>query len=202
MMRGLESELESCGFPRIAGVDEAGRGALAGPVVAAAVIPDPGALVPGVDDSKALSEGRREALAGWIERTALATSVGIVSAADIDRSNIAAATRLAMRRALAGLSVAPSWVLVDAVVLPNLGVPSTVVVKGDRISYAIAAASIIAKVTRDRLMRQLDCIAPWYGFAEHKGYGAPTHLQALQRLGPCGEHRLTFRGVVPATRAA
>ncbi len=197
LMRGLEGLLQQCGYLRIAGVDEVGRGALAGPVVAAAVIPDPERLVPGVDDSKNLDPAERERLAYQIRASALAVSVAAVDAGDIDRVNILEATRLAMRRALAGLDPAPDCVVIDAVPLPGLGVPYLPLIRGDAVSYAVASASIVAKVARDRLMVGFGRDFPHYGFASHKGYGAPEHLSALVTHGPCPLHRLTFRSVLP-----
>lgn len=197
LMRGLEEILAGAGYARVAGVDEAGRGALAGPVVAAAVIPDPSRVVPAIDDSKCLSAAERERLAGAVRGTALAFSVAAVSPATIDRVNILEASRLAMRQALAGLRPRPDCVVIDAVALAGLGVPSLPVVRGDQISYAVACASILAKVERDRLMVELDRQLPQYGFAAHKGYGAPEHLLALREYGPSPVHRLTFRPVVP-----
>lgn len=196
MLRGLETRLEAGGFPRVAGVDEAGRGALAGPVVVAAVIPHPDLIVPGVDDSKALSAERRERLCDLVREFSIATAVVAIDAAEIDRSDILSATRRAMRESLLALDPAPSIALVDAVGIRGLPFPSLSLVKGDRISYAIAAASIVAKASRDRLLREYHREWPWYGFAEHKGYGAATHLAALAQYGPCPIHRLSFRGVL------
>ena len=202
LARGLEALLQSRGFASIAGVDEAGRGGLAGPVVAAAVIVDPHRVVPGVDDSKKLGAARREALAGLISRSAIAWSVAAVCPATIDRVNILQATRLAMRQALFSLSVAPDFCLIDAVRLKDLPFPSLPVVRGDQISYAVASASILAKVDRDRRMGELDRAYPQYGFARHKGYGVREHLEALAEFGPCPSHRLTFRSVVPRVAEA
>ncbi|MEO8275268.1 MAG: ribonuclease HII [Thermoanaerobaculia bacterium] len=205
LMRGLETRLEQSGFARIAGVDEAGRGCLAGPVVAAAVVPDPDRLIPGIDDSKRLSAASRERLADAIEATALAVSVTAVPAEIIDQINILEATRLAMRRSVESLTVRPDAVVVDAVRFGGSGSPSPQsclppclpIVKGDALSYAVACASIIAKTTRDRMLVEVDRLYPWYGFARHKGYGAPDHLAALARFGPTPLHRLTFRSVLP-----
>lgn len=212
LMRGLEVRLEQSGFARVAGVDEAGRGCLAGPVVAAAVIPDPERLIPGTDDSKRLSPESRARLAVAIRETAIAFAVVAVPAEVIDRINILAATRLAMRQALGRLAVRPDAIVVDAVTLQNLELPGSAptpspclaLVKADAWSYAVACASIIAKVERDRLLLELDRDYPWYGLARHKGYGAPDHLEALARFGPSPLHRLTFRSVFPrrAERAA
>ena len=197
LMRRLEERLAQAGFEAVAGVDEAGRGCLAGPVVAAAVIPDAARGVPGVDDSKKLSAAARERLAPEIRATAIAWAVAEVPAETIDRVNILRATRLAMAEAVAELSPAADCVVTDAVTLPGLGVPCLPVVKGDAWSYAVACASILAKVHRDRRMAELDREFPQYGFERHKGYGAPEHLDALSRFGPCPVHRLTFASVVP-----
>ena len=212
LMRGLEVRLQQSGFERVAGVDEAGRGCLAGPVVAAAVIPDPDRLIPGADDSKRLSPEARTQLAAAIRKTAIAFAVVAVPAGIIDRINILAATRLAMRQALGQLAVRPDAVVVDAVTLQDLELPGPshpvppclALVKADAWSYAVACASIVAKEARDRMLLELDREYPLYGFARHKGYGAPDHLQALARYGPTPLHRLTFRSVLPrlAKRAA
>ena len=197
LLCSLENLLARCGFARVAGVDEAGRGCLAGPVVAAAVIVDPQVLVPGVDDSKELSAEERERLAGEIRRTARAYSVCSISAEEIDRVNILEASRLAMRGALAGLAPGPDCAVTDALFLSGLSYPCLPVVRGDSLSYAVACASILAKVERDRGMVALEERHPGYGFAAHKGYGVPEHLAALGRLGPSPVHRLTFRKVRP-----
>ncbi len=197
LLRGLEERLAQAGFGRVAGADEAGRGSLAGPVVAAAVLPDPERIVPGVDDSKKLPPERREFLARAIRAQARAWAVVAVGPETIDRINILEATRLATQRAVESLAVAPDCVITDALALPGLAVPCLPVVKGDALAYAVACASILAKTERDRLLRELDREYPWYGFAVHKGYGAPEHLAALARFGPSPVHRLTFRSVVP-----
>ena len=199
LMLGLESRLQQLGLRSVAGVDEAGRGCLAGPVVAAAVIPDDGPPIPGVDDSKKLDAAARVRLATEIRRRSRAVAVAAIPADWIDRVNILEATRLAMRRALADLEVAPDGVITDAVTLPGLDVPCIPAVKADAWSYAVACASIVAKASRDEGMRTLDRELPWYGFADNKGYGAPDHLRALDRFGPSSAHRLTFRSVVPRT---
>ena len=201
LLRGLESDLALQGFDRVAGVDEVGRGSLAGPVVAAAVVPGSSTVVPGVDDSKRLSAAQRETLAGWIRDSSAAWSVVPVSPAAIDRTNILAATRRAMIEAIESLAPAPDAVLVDAVGLSGLEVPAFPVVRGDGMSYAVACASILAKAERDRMMRELDASYPHYGFGAHKGYGAASHLEALRQYGPCPEHRLTFRSVLPSVEA-
>jgi ribonuclease HII len=197
LLRALEEQLAHCGFIRIAGTDEVGRGALAGPVVAAAVILEAGCLLPGVDDSKCLQPPDRERLARAIRERCLGLAVASVPAEMIDRINILEASRLAMRRALAALSPPPDCAVIDAVAVTGLGFPCLPVVRGDIISYAVACASIVAKVERDRLMVDLDSRYPCYGFAAHKGYGVPEHLQALAVYGPCPEHRLSFQPVLP-----
>ncbi len=202
LMRGLEDLLHGGGYGRIAGVDEAGRGSLAGPVVAAAVVAEPDRAVPGVDDSKALDAGRRQRLAAAIRRAHPVSAVASVSPRDIDRLNILQATRRAMLQAVRRLRPAPDAVLIDAVVVEGLGVPSLSVVRGDQLSYAVACASILAKHERDRMMIELDRRYPHYGFASNKGYGAPRHRQALAEYGPCAVHRLTFRSVLPERRSA
>ena len=196
--RGLysfEREAWSQGFRLVAGVDEVGRGPLAGPVVAAAVILDPARRIPGLRDSKLLTEAERERLAEEIRIRALAVGVAEVDAPTIDRINILESTRLAMREALALLDTPPELVLIDAVRLPPLGYPQRAIIKGDRRSASIAAASIVAKVHRDRLMAEWDRHYPGYGFAEHKGYGTNTHQAALRRYGPCPLHRMRFVNV-------
>jgi ribonuclease HII len=179
----------------VAGVDEAGRGPLAGPVVAAAVILDDEHPVRGVADSKALTARQRERLYDQIRAQALACSIGQASAAEIDELNILQATMLAMRRAVQGLRLKPALVLVDGNRLPMLDVPMQAVVGGDALIASISAASILAKVHRDRLCAELDRRYPDYGFATHKGYPTPQHLAALRRLGACAEHRLSFAPV-------
>lgn len=184
----------------LAGVDEAGRGPLAGPVVAAAVILDPHRPVEGLADSKMLSEKRRDTLAVEIRERALAWSVGWSDAAEIDQLNILQATFLAMRRALLGLRLVPSLVEVDGNRLPNLVFDrrqwdGDAIIGGDAKVPAISAASIIAKVHRDRMMRSFDSLYPDYGFNQHKGYGTAAHRDCLTRLGPCPLHRRSFRPV-------
>jgi ribonuclease HII len=201
LLRELEATLERAGYAAVAGVDEAGRGCLAGPVVAAAVIPGEEPLV-GVDDSKRLPAEARERLDGRIRATARAVAVAAVAPDAIDGSDILRATRAAMLAALDRLSLRPDAVLVDAVPLPEAGLPCLATVKGDALAYAVACASIVAKVERDRRMARLDASYPHYGFARHKGYGAPEHLAALARFGPCREHRLSFASVVPRREAA
>lgn len=185
-----EAELIAQGFA-VCGVDEAGRGPWAGPVVAAAVILDPANIPSGLNDSKKLTESRREALFDPIIRAA-EVGVGIVGAARIDELNILKATYAAMAEAVAALTRPPAIALIDGNRAPPLTCRCVTIVGGDAKSLSIAAASIIAKVTRDRLMHNLDRQYPDYGFAAHKGYGTAAHATALQRLGPCPEHRKSF----------
>jgi ribonuclease HII len=185
----------------IAGVDEAGRGPLAGPVVAAAVILDDQNPIAGLNDSKKLTAARRAQLFDEIRAKALCCSIAEASVAEIDQLNILQATMLAMRRAVEGLRLRPAQVLVDGNRIPVLNVPAEAIVKGDAKVTSIAAASILAKVHRDRLCDDLHARHPGYGFATHKGYPTPDHLQALQNLGPCPDHRQSF-GPVRATAAS
>ena len=187
----------------VAGIDEVGRGPLAGPVAAAAVILDPANVPKGLDDSKALTPERRDALYDLIMERALGVGIAFASVAEIDRVNIRQATHMAMRRALSGLSIRPGYVLVDGNDMPSsLGCVGETLVKGDAISASIAAASIVAKVTRDRLMRRLCAIHPAYGFSRHVGYGTREHLAALRLHGPCAFHRSTFAPVRALVLAA
>ena len=179
----------------VCGIDEAGRGPWAGPVAAAAVILNPHDLPSGIDDSKRLSHAQREALFDVIRDQALASCVVMISAQKIDSTNILKATLEGMARAVQGLSSAPSLALIDGNRAPTLPCPSFCVIGGDRLSLSIAAASILAKVARDRLMAEADDLYPGYGFAQHKGYGTKAHQQALERLGPCPIHRLSFKPV-------
>jgi ribonuclease HII len=186
---------DSAGLLLIAGVDEAGRGPLAGPVCAAAVILDPARPIPGLGDSKQLSPKRREALELAIQSRSLAWSVAWASAAEIDAINILQASLLAMARAVAALERRPDRVLVDGNRAPDCGCPVQTIIGGDALVPAIGAASILAKVARDRLMCRLDLDFPGYGFAAHKGYPTAVHRAALRRLGPCPEHRRSFAPV-------
>jgi ribonuclease HII len=179
----------------IAGVDEAGRGPLAGPVVAAAVILDPRRHIPGLADSKTISERKREKLYDAIHAQALCVCVAEASVEEIDRLNILGATMLAMQRAVAGLRLTPQRVLVDGNRVPELAMPAAAVVGGDGRIAAVAAASILAKVVRDRACEALHEIHPAYGFAQHKGYPTPEHLEALSRHGACAAHRRSFAPV-------
>jgi ribonuclease HII len=198
----LEAELWSAGYRVVAGVDEVGRGPWAGPVVAAAVIlpPEPAALAPllgHVDDSKRLTALQRENSFNVIQQVALAIGVGRVEAGAIDRIGIAAATKQAMRQALDLLAPHPDFVLLDFLTLPDLLLPQRGVPHGDAHSLSVAAASVVAKVTRDRWMVEQEAIYPGYGFARHKGYGTAEHRAALVRLGPCVLHRLSFAPLAP-----
>jgi ribonuclease HII len=190
-----EAQAWRAGLARVAGIDEAGRGPLAGPVVAAAVVLTPERRVRKLADSKLLSPERREALFDEIAARAVAVGVGIVDHETIDRVNILVATRMAMVEALRGLGVEPDLVITDFVKLPGLSCPQRNLVDGDQRCATVAAASIVAKVTRDRLMVEADKQFPDYGFARHKGYATADHLAALDRLGPCSLHRRTFSGV-------
>lgn len=189
----VERDLLERGVGRVAGMDEVGRGPLAGPVTAAAVILDPDDLPPDIDDSKALTAAERETGFALIMGRAVAVGIGFASPREIDCINIRQATFLAMRRALAALSVVPAHVLVDGHDAPPLrGVVVETIVKGDALSLSIAAASIVAKVTRDRMMVRLDGHHPQYGFARHKGYATAAHRDAILRHGPSAHHRMSF----------
>lgn len=183
---------DACGG-LVCGVDEAGRGPLAGPVYAAAVILSPERPISGLNDSKKLSEKKREALYDLILENAEAYCIASASVEEIETYNILGATYLAMTRAVAGLSQTPVLALIDGNrIPPNLGVAAQTVVKGDALSESIAAASILAKVSRDRVLKELDAQYPQYGFAVHKGYGTAAHTAALREFGPCPEHRPSF----------
>lgn len=185
------------GYALIAGVDEVGRGCLAGPVVAGACILDLSKPLPaGLNDSKKLSEKKRFAIEELIRESAIAFAVGEVDAEEIDRINILQATKKAMTLAIAALEPAPQLLLIDALNL-DLPLPQRGIIKGDATSASIAAASIIAKNYRDRLMKEMDAVYPEYGFAGHVGYGSKAHFEALRAHGPCAIHRKSFRGVLP-----
>ena len=188
----MERELHAEGIGLICGVDEAGRGPLAGPVCAAAVILPPEAELPGLNDSKKLSEKKREQLFPEIQRLALAWSVAFASVEEIEERNILGATMLAMNRAISGLSLKPELALIDGNRNREIQVPSRCVVHGDARCASIAAASILAKVSRDRLMVELAREYPQYGFDRHKGYGTRAHYAALREYGPCPAHRPSF----------
>ncbi len=183
------------GFSAIAGVDEAGRGALAGPVVAAAVILSPDGDFAGIDDSKKLTPEKRNVLFDRIMVEALAVGIGVADHVTVDQINVLQATLKAMAGAIRELSPAPDFLLVDGISVPPTPIPCRTIKKGDAASVSIAAASIVAKVTRDRMMTYFDDEYPGYGFAIHKGYGSRAHLSAIADLGPCAIHRTTFRGV-------
>ncbi len=191
----FEQRLQRQGFRAVAGVDEAGRGPLAGPVLAAAVVLPERFDLPGLTDSKKLSAAARERLFPLIRRQALAVGIGLASPAEIDRYNILQATLRAMVRAVGRLGSAPDYLLVDGITPVPLPLPQQTLKKGDSRSLSIAAASVVAKVVRDRLMTHYDRRYPGYGFAGHKGYGSAAHLQAIAELGPCPIHRGSFRGV-------
>jgi len=192
----LESGFHRDGLHPVAGIDEAGRGPLAGPVVAAAVILPSADAVIGLDDSKKLSATKRDRLYEAITtHPEIVWASGMATCSEIDCHNILRATHLAMTRAADGLASEPAICLIDGLAVPAFPRPSHAVVKGDSISLSIAAASIIAKVTRDRIMAQIDAEFPQYGFAEHQGYGTKAHLAALHIYGPCPHHRRSFRPV-------
>ena len=188
----IERELHTQGVGLICGVDEAGRGPLAGPVCAAAVILPAEADLPGLNDSKKLSEKKREQLFPEIQRIALAWSVAFATVEEIEERNILGATMLAMNRAIAGLSLKPELALIDGNRNKEIEMPSRCVVHGDARCASIAAASILAKVSRDRLMVELSREYPQYGFEQHKGYGTRAHFEALREYGPCPAHRPSF----------
>lgn len=192
----FEQEARSQGFSTIAGIDEAGRGPLAGPVVASACVIPSGLYFRHINDSKQLTAEMRDSL--FSEITAhpdVFFAVGIISQSEIDRVNIYQATILAMLEAVAGLKVAPDYLLVDGLKLPHPHIPSLKIIKGDALSQSIAAASVIAKVTRDRLMKEYDAQWPQYGFKQHKGYATKQHLTAIVEHGPCPIHRLSFEPI-------
>ena len=197
----FERAARLCGYRRIAGVDEVGRGPLAGPVVAAAVILPFRSRLVGVNDSKQLSERERERFYVAIREQAVGMGIGWAEVAEIDQLNILEATRLAMRRALNQVLPSPDYVLIDAVSLPGVRIPVRPIIKGDSLSISIAAASIVAKVTRDRLMAQYHDTFPEYGFLSHKGYGTAEHLERLAYHGPCSIHRRSFAPVKMAMEA-
>ncbi|MGH9443361.1 MAG: ribonuclease HII [Thermoanaerobaculia bacterium] len=192
-----EKLLRDRGYRRIAGTDEVGRGCLAGPVVAAAVILPPGFWWPGIDDSKKLSSEERFEIADELRRRSVAYGISVVSVREIEETDIRLASLSAMRQALEALDPSPEVVLSDAFAVPGFAGPQVPIVHGDARSISIAAASILAKVHRDQLMDDLAIRYPAYAFDKHKGYGVAEHREALTRVGPCPEHRLTFRGVLP-----
>jgi len=190
-----EVQLSYHGYTHLAGLDEAGRGPLAGPVVAAAVIFPKGLFIEGVRDSKQLTPVQREKLSLTIQSQAIDYGIGIVDPEVIDRINILQATRLAMQQALLVLKQPPDFLLIDALNLPDVAISQLAIVKGDTLCHSIAAASILAKVTRDRLMLEYHGVYPQYNFFSHKGYGTAEHLKKLKEFGPCPIHRRSFKGV-------
>lgn len=192
-IRKIEEDLYSQGTEYICGIDEAGRGPLAGPVVVASVIMPKDSMIEGVNDSKKISEKKREKLYEEIIENAISYSVGIVDQKEIDRVNILNATKAGLTESIKGLKVKPEIILVDALTgIDTCGIPYQSIIKGDAKSYSIAAASIIAKVTRDRIMRQWHEIYPQYNFIQHKGYGTAAHIAAIKEYGLCPLHRLSF----------
>jgi ribonuclease HII len=187
--------MRESGFDFIAGVDEVGRGPLAGPVVAAAVILPHGVTIPGVKDSKKMTEKARDAAFPVIIETAVAIGIGVVSHDVIDKSNILIASLEAMKLAALSLDPAPEFILVDGIHKIPLTIPQNCIIKGDQLCHSISAASVIAKVYRDRIMCSFNTMFPEYGFSQNKGYGTAHHLEALKEYGACPIHRLTFRGV-------
>jgi ribonuclease HII len=196
-MKVIEQLLANAGISPIAGVDEAGRGACAGPlVIASVVLNDPFAPeLAMVRDSKAIAENKRDAVFDLIHQVAASVSVVIVPASEVDSRGVHAANLDGMRRAVQGLSVEPAYVLTDGYAIEGLGVPNLAVWKGDQVVVSISAASVIAKVTRDRIMREMDLEFPQYGFAGHKGYITAAHTKALTEHGPCAQHRQSFANV-------
>lgn len=195
LMLQFDNKFRSQGFNLIAGVDEAGRGPLAGPVVASAVILPDECEILGVNDSKKLTEAKRESLFPQIVKSAVAIGVGIVHEQVIDEINILQATIKAMQKAIETLKINPDCILVDALVIPDIGIEQVAIEKGDSLSMSVAAASVVAKVTRDRLMMEYDKKYPQYNFAKHKGYGTKEHIEAISKFGPCEIHRKTFKRV-------
>ena len=191
----IENSLMLQGFKHIGGIDEAGRGALAGPVVAACIILNPESIPGGVVDSKTISEAVREKLFYELKKSAISIGVGIVDPETIDKINIYNATKLAMKIAVENMSLKPDFLLIDAVKLDNINITGLSMVKGERKSVSIAAASIIAKVTRDRILIELDAKFPEYGFKKHKGYGTAYHRDVLEKYGPTAVHRYSYRPV-------
>ena len=200
---GEEARLLSEGMSLVAGVDEVGRGPLAGPVLAGvAILPHHprGPWVRLIRDSKQLTHEQREAALTHLRREALALATGACSAEEVDTIGIVAATRLAMKRAIESLALRPGFLILDAISLPDVDIPQKSIVRGDALCLSVAAASIVAKVTRDRLMADQDAVHPGYGFGRHKGYGTRHHLDRLNALGPCDIHRYTFRPVSAVAR--
>ena len=192
-LKQIEQDFHKQGYKYICGIDEAGRGPLAGPVVVASVIMPPDSIIEGVNDSKKVSEKKREILYDKIIEEAINYSVAIISEKEIDKINILNATKEGLTQSIANLKIRPDLILVDALdKIDTLGIPFKPIIKGDALVYSISCASIIAKVTRDRIMRQMDEIYPEYGFAGHKGYGTAKHIQAIKEYGLCDIHRKSF----------
>lgn len=194
--RMLAFQQQLAGEELLAGMDEAGRGPLCGPVYAACAIMDETQPILGVNDSKKVSPNKRLRLAQEIKQQAIAYGVGSASVEEIERYNILEATKMAMRRAWNAMAVPNAYLLVDGLDPADLGLRGQAVVKGDQQSYSIAAASILAKTERDAVLLEMDTAYPQYGFAQHKGYGTPQHIQALREYGPCPEHRMSFLGKI------
>ncbi len=193
MLKQYENDLRNKGYKYICGIDEAGRGPLAGPVVVASVIMPENSMIEGVNDSKKVSEKKREKLYDLILEEAISYGVGIIGQDEIDEINILNATKKGLTTSLKELTQKPDLIIVDALThIDTLGTPYESIIKGDAKCYSISAASIIAKVTRDRIMREWDKIYPQYGFAQHKGYGTSAHINAIKEYGPCILHRKTF----------
>ena len=192
-LKKQEDELRKRGFNKICGIDEAGRGPLAGPVVVASVIMPADSMIEGVNDSKKISEKKREKLYDQILEEAISYGVGIVGQDEIDEINILNATKKGLTMSLKELTVKPDLIIVDALThIDTMGIPYESIIKGDAKCYSISAASIIAKVTRDRIMREWDKIYPEYGFEKHKGYGTSAHIEAIKKYGLCPIHRKSF----------
>jgi len=191
-----EFQARLAGYSLVAGVDEAGRGPLAGPVVAAAVILPEDIALDGVKDSKKMSERAREDVFPLIERVAIDVSLAVVGPQEIDRANILQATRMAMKQAVLTLDPRPDYLLIDGNHSVDLPIHQRCIIRGDELSLSISAASVMAKVYRDRIMYSYHELYPGYGFYSNKGYGTPEHIEALRKYGPCCIHRLTFRGVL------
>jgi ribonuclease HII len=198
-MYSYERQVWAMGYKLVAGLDEVGRGPLAGPVVAAAVILPGEVAIPGLEDVKRLSGKRRQEVYDLIRQTAVAIGIGMVHPEGIDEANVMMATYKAMVKAVGDLAIAPDYLLIDALHLPNVSQPQAPIVGGDGQSISIAAASVVAKVVRDEYMVEMDRLYPQYGFANHKGYGTLEHREALERHGPCPIHRKSFadRDIVP-----
>ncbi|MFT3743252.1 MAG: ribonuclease HII [Pyrinomonadaceae bacterium] len=193
----FEQQAWADGFKLVAGLDEVGRGCIAGPVVAAACILDPSKPLPeGLNDSKKVTESNRDEIAAQLKQTCIAYTIGQIEADEIDRINILEATKQAMLNAIATLSPSPDFLLIDALYLKRSPLPQKSIIKGDSISASVAAASILAKTYRDDLMKAYDAEFPQYGFAAHKGYGCASHYDAIREHGPCPLHRMSFKGVV------